>query len=247
MEYTMRNLLLLLILICSLPANSSAQDAAALVRAVETQYQGTNSYGVMRMTIKTRNWTRTLEIESWSEGRDKFLTRILSPARERGTSTLKVAENIWNYIPRIDRLIKIPSSLMGDSWMGSHLTNDDLVKENKIDLLYQLSITDQASGTVTVTGIPLPDAPVVWGKIVYQIDTERKIPVSIDFFDEEGLKVRTMAFSQVERVDDRWLPMLFKIVPHEKPDEYTEMHYQKIDFSYIPARDLFSIKSLRNR
>ncbi len=223
------------------------QDAAALVRAVETQYQGKNSHGVMRMTIKTSRWSRTLEMESWTEGRDKFLTRILSPAKEKGTCTLKVDNNIWNYIPGIDRLIKIPSSLMGESWMGSHLTNDDLVKENKIDLLYQLEITRQASGSVEITGTPLPDAAVVWGKLVYKIDTERMVPVSIEFFDEDGEKVRVMNFSEVRMIENRWLPMLFRIVPLDKPEEFTEMFYQSIDFSFEPPRDLFSLKSLRNR
>ncbi len=222
-------------------------DATALVRAVETQYQGKNSHGVMRMTIKTSRWSRTLEMESWTEGRDKFLTRILSPAKEKGTSTLKVDNNIWNYIPGIDRLIKIPSSLMGESWMGSHLTNDDLVKENKIDLLYKLEITGQATGSVEITGMPLPDAAVVWGKLVYKIDTEKMVPVAIEFFDEDGEKVRIMTFSEARMIENRWLPMLFRIVPLDKPEEFTEMLYQSLDFSFEPPRDLFSLKSLRNR
>lgn len=224
-----------------------ATDAASLVRAVETQYQGQSSHGIMRMHIKTRRWTRTIEMESWSEGRDKFLTRIISPAKEKGTCTLKVASDIWNYLPGIDRLIKIPSSLMGESWMGSHLTNDDLVKDNKIDELYQLKITGQTDNIVEVTGIPFPDAAVVWGKITYTIDTKKMIPVAIDFFDEEGEKVRTMSFSDVRDLGDRWLPMLFRINPIDKPEEFTEMHYQQLDFSFVPPRDLFSLKSLRNR
>ncbi|MBU1107682.1 MAG: outer membrane lipoprotein-sorting protein [Candidatus Riflebacteria bacterium] len=222
-------------------------DAIALVRAVETQYQGDCSHGKMRMLIKTRSWTRTLEIEMWSEGRDKLLTRILAPVKERGTCTLKVDNDIWNYIARIDRMIKIPSSLMGDSWMGSHLTNDDLVKENKIDQLYQLSIAEQNGDIATIVGIPFPDAAVVWGKIVYQIDTARLVPILIEYFDEEGEKVRSMVFSEVKQVGERLLPMLARIVPADKPEEYTEMLYQEIDFSVELPRDLFSIKSLRNR
>ena len=227
--------------------NNDKPDAIALVRAVETQYQGDSSHGKMRMVIKTRSWTRTLEIEMWSEGRDKLLTRILAPVKERGTCTLKVDNDIWNYISRIDRMIKIPSSLMGDSWMGSHLTNDDLVKENKIDHLYQLSISEQNGDTATIVGIPFPDAAVVWGKIVYQIDTVRLVPILIEYFDEEGEKVRSMVFSEVRQVGDRLLPMLARIVPADKPEEYTEMHYLEIDFSVKLPDDLFSIKSLRNR
>ena len=110
---------------------TSGLDPVALIRHIETQYQGRSSHGKITMEIKTRHWQRTLVMEAWSEGRDRFLTRILEPRKERGTGTLKVADDIWNYFPRIDRLVKIPSSMMGDRWMGSHLTNDDLVKEGK--------------------------------------------------------------------------------------------------------------------
>ncbi|MDD2999795.1 MAG: outer membrane lipoprotein-sorting protein [Candidatus Riflebacteria bacterium] len=244
--------IMLTVLCCSASAESPPLtepelDAIALVRAVETQYQGENSHGIMLMSIKTQNWSRTLEIESWSEGRDKFLTKILAPVKERGACTLKVSNDIWNYIPRIDRLIKIPSSLMGDSWMGSHITNDDLVKENKIDMLYQLEITDRASDTITITGIPFPDAAVVWGKIVYQLELSRKIPLKIDFYDEDGKKIRVMEFSEIKQIDNRWLPMLFRILPLEKPDEFTEMRYKKINFSVSLPKNLFSIKNMRNR
>ncbi len=222
-------------------------DAAAIIKTVETQYQGRSSHGTVSMTIKTRRWTRTIVMESWSEGRDKFLTRIISPAKEKGTCTLKVANDIWNYLPNIDRLIKIPASLMGESWMGSHLTNDDLVKDNKIDELYQLEVTGQNDVSIEITGVPLPDAAVVWGKIVYRVDTEKMIPLTVDFFDEEGAKVRTMTFSDVKNLGDRWLPMLFRVVPTDKPEEYTEMHYQNLNFSFEPPRDFFSLKTLRNR
>lgn len=228
-------------------SGSSDLDAVALVRAVETQYQGDRSHGKMRMHIKTRNWSRTLELEMWSEGREKLLTRILAPVKERGTCTLKVDDDIWNYISRIDRLIKIPSSLMGDSWMGSHLTNDDLVKENKIDKLYQLAITERAGNEVSITGRPLPNAAVVWGKIVYKIDTASLTPLLVEYYDEEEVKVRSMVFSDFKQIDQRCLPMTSRIVPEEKPEEFTEMHYLEIDFSVNLPRDLFSIKSLRNR
>ncbi len=226
---------------------SSGLDAVALVRAVETQYQGDRSHGKMRMHIKTRSWNRTLELEMWSEGREKLLTRILAPVKERGTCTLKVDDDIWNYISRIDRLIKIPSSLMGDSWMGSHLTNDDLVKENKVDKLYQLAITERVGNEVSITGRPLPDAAVVWGKIVYKIDTASLTPLLVEYYDEEDVKVRSMIFEDFKQIDQRWLPMVSRIVPEDKPGEFTEMHYLEIDFSVELPRDLFSIKSLRNR
>jgi outer membrane lipoprotein-sorting protein len=228
-------------------ANIPKLTPAELVKKVETQYQGKTSQGIVRMKIKTKNWTRTLVMENWSEGRDKFLTRIKSPKKEKGTCTLKVDNNIWNYLPKIDRMIKIPSSLMGDSWMGSHLSNDDLVKDNKIDELFDLSITKETATKTTILGIPKPDAAVVWGKIIYEIDMERLIPIKVDYFDEEEILVRTMSFSNVEKLNDRWIPMKFKIVPIEKPNEFTEMTYEKIKFDIKLPKRLFSIKSLRKR
>ena len=228
-------------------SSASDIDVIKLIRDVETQYQGKTSHGKMQMNIKTKSWARTLSIEFWGEGRDKMLTRILSPAKERGTCTLKVDDDIWNYISRIDRLIKIPSSLMGDSWMGSHFTNDDLVKENKIDQLYHLKVSSKKDKQIEITGTPLPDAAVVWGKIVYRIDSEKMVPVDISYFDEEGALVRTMTFSDIQQVNQRNLPMKAKILPIEKPDEYTEIVYEKIDFDIDLEANLFSIKSLRNR
>lgn len=252
----MRTIKLIVFLLFAVSLSASAQipaspttelSAVELVRKVETQYQGDTSHGRMQMSIKNRNWSRTLVIESWSEGRDKMLTKILSPAKERGTCTLKVNDDIWNYISRIDRLIKIPSSLMGDSWMGSHLTNDDLVKENKIDQLYDLKIIRQTPTEITITGIPLPDAAVVWGKIIYRIDPNKLVPIEVQYFDEENVLVRTLQFSQLEQLDQRWLPMKMRIQPIDKPDEFTEMLHQSIEFGVKLDSDLFSIKSLRNR
>lgn len=226
---------------------TASLSAIELVRAVETQYQGDTAHGKMQMHIKTRSWTRTLEMESWSEGRDKMLAKILSPVKERGICTLKVNDDIWNYMPRIDRLIKIPSSLMGDSWMGSHLTNDDLVKENKIDMLYDLKITSQDNEKISITGIPLPDAAVVWGKIVYTIDSVKLVPIEIDYFDEAGDLVRKLSFTDVQKNGARWLPNKMRIQPLEKPEEYTELTYLDLKFNVELSADLFSIKSLRNR
>lgn len=251
----MKQLLALLLMVISstnLQADQSASSSIALnatdlVKKVETQYQGATSHGRMKMSIKNRNWSRTLLIEAWSEGRDKMLTKILSPVKERGTCTLKVDDDIWNYISRIDRLIKIPSSLMGDSWMGSHLTNDDLVKENKIDLLYDLKITTETPEEIAITGIPLPDAAVVWGKIIYRIDPVKLVPIEVQYFDEDEKMMRIMKFSDVMQIEQRWLPMRMRIQPLENPEEYTEMLYEKIDFDVKLDANLFSIKNLRNR
>ncbi|MBF0500526.1 MAG: outer membrane lipoprotein-sorting protein [Candidatus Riflebacteria bacterium] len=225
---------------------SQSLDAAALIRKIETQYQGMTSHGTCRMTVKTKSYDRTMVLESWAEGRNKFIARILEPAKERGTATLKVDSQIWNFLPKIDRLMKIPSSLMGDKWMGSHLTNDDLVKDAKIDETYTFTILEKNEKTAVIQGTPKPDAAVVWGKVIYRADLERQVPIAIEYFDEDGVKVRVIHFDQVEQVQGRWLPRVFRVEPLEQPGEYTEMHYEKIIFDVNIPQGTFSTQNLRS-
>jgi outer membrane lipoprotein-sorting protein len=222
-------------------------DPKELVRRVETQYNGERSHAIMTMSITTGDWSRELTMESWSEGRDKFLTVIRQPAKEQGTATLKIGDDIWNYLPRIDRLMKIPSSLMGDSWMGSHLTNDDLVKENKIDELYTFAIQSSKGDTASIVCTPRPDAAVVWDKILYRIDTAKLIPVEVLYYDESGDLVRTMSFDQVRQVTGRWIPFRMTVKPGDKPKERTMITYSDLSFDIKLPADLFTVNSLRRQ
>ena len=222
-------------------------DAQALVRQVETQYQGETSHSTMRMKVITDAYTREMTLEGWSKGRDEFLARILAPKKDEGTATLKIGDEIWNYLPKIDRLMKIPSSLMGDSWMGSHLTNDDLMKENKMDELYTFETGKVENDVVAIICTPKPDAAIVWDKVIYRIDLTKKIPVDIQYFDEKGTLVRTMSFEQVKKISGRWVPMRMVIKPVDKPGEMTELVYDSLEFNVKLDSNLFSLQSLRRR
>ena len=222
-------------------------DAQALIRKVETQYQGETSYAIAHMKIVTDAWSRELTMETWSEGRDKFLAKILTPKKEEGTATLKIGDEMWNFLPKIDRLMKIPSGLMGDSWMGSHLTNDDLVKENKIDELYTFEVEKVENSIATIICTPKPDAAIVWDKVTYRIDLTKTIPVDVKYFDEDGELVRTMTFGTVENISGRWVPLQMKVQPEDKPEESTEFNYENLKFDVKLQNDLFSIRSLRRR
>ncbi len=225
---------------------SDSEEARALVRRVETQYQGETSHAVARMRVVTAKWSREMSLEMWSKGRDRFLVRVIAPKKDEGVASLKIGEEMWNYLPNIDRLVKIPSSLMGDSWMGSHLTNDDLVKENQVDKLYDLTMT-RRGGIADITGIPKPNAAVVWGKILYSIDTERLVPLSTRYYDEDGVLVRTISFEDVQRVSGRWIPLRMIVQPEDKPKERTEMSYGKLEFNVSLSKDFFTLRTLRNR
>ena len=222
-------------------------DAQTLIRQIETQYQGDTSHSTMHMKVVTDVYSREMSMEGWSEGRDKFLARILSPKKDEGVATLKIGDEMWNFLPKIDRLIKIPSSLMGDRWMGSHLTNDDLVKENKIDELYTFETEKVEDSIATIICTPKPDAAIVWGKVLYRIDLTKKIPTAVDYYDEDGDLVRTMTFDQVENISGRWVPMRMVIQPIDKPDEKTELLYESLTFDATLKDNLFSVQSLRRR
>ena len=142
-------------------------------------------------------------------------------------------------------MIKIPSRLMGDNWIGSHFTNDDLVKEDKVDELYVLEIKKVEGNHVTIIGIPKPDAAVVWGKLEYMVDLEKMVPVEILYFDEDDVLVRTMTFDRAEKISGRWIPLRMVIKPEEEPDEMTEMIYSNLEFDVPLEKNQFSISSMR--
>jgi outer membrane lipoprotein-sorting protein len=143
--------------------------------------------------------------------------------------------------------MKIPSSLMGDSWMGSHLTNDDLVKENKIDELYTFETESVEDSLVTIICTPKPDAAIVWDKVIYRIDLRKIIAVDIKYYDEDGDLVRTMTFDRVENISGRWVPMRMVVQPIDDPDEKTELIYENLKFNVKLRDNLFSVQSLRRR
>lgn len=240
-------LLLCLCLLAVPPASGEPFDLQELIRQVEIQYSGHSSHALVRMEVATENWKRSLEMESWSLKRDHFLTRILEPAKERGVSTLKVEKEVWNYLPKVDRVIKVPPSMMGGSWMGSHITNDDLVKGSEVDQDYTFALMEESASSWRIECVPKPEAAVVWGKLVYEIEKERKLPLRVEYYDEEMALVREIVFDDVQSVSGRPLPLRMTVRPIDKPDERTVMHYQKIEFDLPLAPDFFSLRTLKAR
>ena len=227
------------------PASAGALDLAALVREVEQQYHGVSSHALTDMAVRTANWERTLSMEAWSLGRDYFLVRILEPARERGVATLKRDREVWNYLPKVDRTIKIPPSMMGGSWMGSHITNDDLVKANHVDEDYTFRLLEESDRHWLIECTPKPDAAVIWGKIVYRLGKEPRVPVQVDYYDEEQVRVREIRFDDVQRVGNRTVPMRLTVTPLDKPGERTVLQYRKLTFDLPLERGFFNLRSLQ--
>ena len=232
------------------PARAGADEdlARQLLDATDDVYRGRSSHGFMTMQVRTARWERTLEMEVWSKGEDRSLIRILSPAREAGVATLKVGDNIWNYLPKIDRTMKVPASMMGGSWMGSHFTNDDLVKESRMADDYTFRIVERpedGGGRYVVECTPKPEAPVVWGKVVVTLDGASRLPLEVTYWDEDGALARTLTFSEVVEVGDRRYPSRMKLVPADKPGEFTEIRYRDMEFDVDVPDTVFSLQALK--
>jgi hypothetical protein len=238
-----------LALLTTSPASPSTTDPAvrALLHRVDDLLRGASSHGRIVMRVKTETWQRELELESWSEGTEKTLMRILAPPKERGTATLKVGPNIWNYLPKVDRTIKVPASMMSASWMGSHFTNDDLVRESRFEDDYACSATEKPAGGAghwAIECTPDPDAPVVWGRVVLRLGAD-EIVQEVAYFDEHGAPARTMSYDDIADFGGRRLPRRVRMTPADKPGEYTEIVYQELAFDVAIPGDTFTLQGLR--
>lgn len=241
-----------LALLLSFPGtNAQGLEVAELIRHIDRLWRGETSQAVMSMTVKTRRYERSMTMEAWSRGKDYSLVLIREPIKDRGIATLKVKENIWNYLPKINRVTKVPSSMMSGSWMGSHFTNDDLVKESTFEDDYdsRISFEGERDGRsiYELTSLPKPDAPVVWGKVVMEIEQQSLAPYRALYYDEEGTLIRTLVFDQAEIIDGRSVPMRLSLQPEDKPDESTVILYRNIVFGVPLAEEFFSLQNLKRR
>jgi outer membrane lipoprotein-sorting protein len=222
-------------------------DVKKVMDYIDDLYRAQSSYARMRMTVVRERGTRELEMEAWSKGDDEALIVIRSPAREAGAATLRTAEGLWNYAPRADRLIRIPTGLLSDSWMGSHFTNDDLVRETSYldDYDAVLSTEDREGVTyLKATLTPKPEAPVVYSQLVFLITPGDWVPVRAEYFDD-GKLVRAWTFDQIQTISGKKIPMRMTIVPEDAPNERTVVEYLELKLD-VPVDDLlFTRQGLR--
>lgn len=230
------------------PAAAVAQTPQQIVDRVDRLLRGASSEGDLTMQITTRQWQRALDLHIQSLGTDYALVRVLAPHKEAGTATLKVNTDVWNYLPRVDRTIKIPPSLMMGSWMGSHFTNDDLVKESRMALDYDITISfDGERDGVAVwelTLVPKPDAAVVWGKVIEQVRKQDLMPLWARYYDDAGHLARTLTFGDFKMMGGREVPTRLTVVPADKPDENTVILYRHLRFDIGLTPAFFSLRAL---
>ncbi len=224
-------------------------DAYEILAKQDDLWRGTSSKGKMVMNVKTSNWKRSLTMEMYSKGINYSLVKVLLPLKEQGTATLKVFDEIYNYLPKTDRTIKLTAAMMMGSWMGSHFNNDDLVKESRLSDDYDPKITFQgrrdSQDIIEITLTPKPNAPVVWGKIVATVRTSDWQPIKNIYYDEDGKIVRIMTCSDYKTVSGRLIPTRIVMTPLDKPGEYTEVIYSDLRFDVVFREGFFSISELR--
>jgi len=231
------------------PSDSDAPDVVALMKRTESLLEGRSSIAVVTMGIKTPAYERNVKMKLWTKGRDYALVRVLEGGpRETGMMTLKREKQLWNYLPQAGRVMKLPSGMMGDSWMGSDFTNDDLVRGSSIanDFTSTVDKTIEHEGRKAwfITLKPKPESKTVWGKVELILDRQSCVPLEQRFYDEEGALARRMAFSDLKQVGWRTFPMKLTMFPAEKGRQ-TSMTYESIELDVDVADDTFSLRRLQ--
>lgn len=229
--------------------NAQYPDAKEIVKKADELMQGQSNYAEITMLIHRSKWDRSLSMKSWSKGTEYSLIYITEPAKEKGQVFLKRNKEMWNWLPSISRTIKIPPSMMMQSWMGSDMTNDDLVNESSIvnDYDHRVVAEEVIDGynCYKIELIPHEDAPVVWGKIYSWVSKDKFFALKNEYYDEDGVLVNLETLSNIKNVGDRTIPTKFTIVPVDKDGQYTMMEFENIKFN-IPIDDsFFSIQNMK--
>ncbi len=228
-----------------------AQDRTAreIVEKADNLLSGESSYAEMEMQIIRPSWTRTLRFKAWAKGDDYSLIYITYPQREKGQRFLKRGREMWNYVPAIDRMIKIPPSMMMQSWMGSDLTNDDLVNAASIvrdydhKILRKETLRDRECFVIEM--VPHEEAPVVWGKVITWISTGDFLSLRNEYYDEAGELINEEILDEIEDVGDRTIPTCYTMIPADEEGQKTIMKFEEINFGVEIEESFFSIQNMK--
>lgn len=245
----MRVLILTAILFLKIHS-ANAQTAFEVVQRADNNMRGQSMIAEISIRISRPTWERTMDVKAWTLGRDYSLILIQSPPRERGVVFLKRKKELWNWLPALERTIKLPPSMMSQSWMGTDFTNDDLVRESSVVYDYEhrfLSDTlIRQQSCFRIEMIPKPDAPVVWSKIIIAIAKEAFIELNALFFDEDGLLSSCMNAYDIRNMDGRKIPTRFEMIPLQPKNQKTEMIYRNVLFNRQIPEERFNLSNIRN-
>jgi outer membrane lipoprotein-sorting protein len=228
------------------PGDPTARE---IVKKADEKSRGKTLKSEMKMTIVRPGWKREMTLKSWGTGEEYGLILITGPARDKGTAFLKRKNEIWNWQPTIDRVIKLPPSMMSQSWMGSDFTNDDLVKESSIinDFEHKLLGSEVVDGRdcYKIEMLPKEEAAVVWGKVLTWIDKKDFMQLKTEFFDEEGYLVNTMYGKNVKLLGGKLLPSVLEVIPADEPGHKTIVEQVWLKFDEPIKADFFTVQNMK--
>jgi outer membrane lipoprotein-sorting protein len=244
-----RFLILLISFLLATSAMADDRDATTIVKDAMDHWRGVSSDTVMTMVIHRPDWERTMTMRGWTKGDDRSLVRVLEPKKDRGNGTLTDDNSMWSYSPKVNRVIKIPSSMMGQSWMGSDFSNKDIARADDIVDLYDHSIlsSDEVDGITIfkIESIPHEDAAVVWGREVLSIREDHVITTH-RFYDQDGELVKTLTSLEIGEMGGRVIAKRQRMGKVETPDEWTEIQVVSVDYEVELKDSLFTLSNLRN-
>jgi outer membrane lipoprotein-sorting protein len=227
-----------------------AQDAREIIKMADEKMQGEiSSQSTMTMTIVRPTWERVITFKSWTKGRDYTLALITSPAREEGQTFLKRGNEMWNWNPTINRLIKLPPSMMSQGWMGSDFSNDDLLKESSIVVDYNHTIVGEEDidgrSCYKIELVPLEDAAVVWGRILKWVSKDDYLQMKSEYFDEDNYLIKTELAHDIKIMDGRLLPSKFELIPEEEEGNKTMVVLDEVLFNKPIPDGFFSQQNMK--
>ncbi len=220
-------------------------EASDIIKKIDNNMRGQNIHMKMTMNITSSSHKRTMKMETWSKGSKKSFVKTLYPPKDRGITFLSLDGQMWQYVPKIERTIKIPPSMMLQNWMGSDVTNDDMVKQSSIVEDYDARILKKKGRLVTLELTPKEDAAVVWGKIVSEVDTSTYTSKKDTFYDEEGEAVRIFSYTEVKKYGKYYIPTHWKIRPIDKPKNYTEIILEEVTYDSKISDQYFRKSALK--
>lgn len=236
-------------LILSLPLTAFSGEATDLIEKAEKQLQGKEFQATMTMSVVRGSSERNLQMRIWLKGRDNAVVKILSPIKDRGTGNLRLNLNLWQYLPNVERLVKIPPSMMLQNWMGSDFTNDDIVKTSSLARDYTHTIqkkTEKGGQTIVeILCTPKPNAPVVWGKVVEFIRQKDAALVRREFYNEKNELVRVLVGEEIKLIDGHSIPTVMTMSSPKKEGNKTVVRYEDIKFDQGIETSIFTQEFLR--
>ena len=230
-------------------AAETAPDAKDIVRAAVDHWRGLSSYSEMSMVIHRPDWERSMTMQAWTKGDKKSLVRVIEPKKDRGNGTLTDDNSMWTFSPKVNRVIKIPSSMMGQSWMGSDFSNKDVARADDIIDQYDHTLlgTEDEDGMIVyeIRSVPHEEAAVVWGREELRIRADHVV-LEHRFYDQDGELVKALETLEIEEMGGRTIASRQRMAKADAPGEWTEIAVNSVEYEIDIRDSVFTLSNLRN-